>query len=303
MSTTTDQKTIDARESLVDRVPPAWRPYLRLMRADRPIGVWLLFLPCLWGVIAARPDGMDAGQFWWLAILFFVGSFVMRSAGCAYNDYIDRDLDAAVERTKDRPIPSGSVSPKSALGLVVGLSLIGLVVLLQLNSLAIVVGIASLALVAGYPFMKRVTWWPQLWLGLTFNWGVLVGAAAVSGTIPLSALLLYGAGVFWTLGYDTIYALQDIEDDALAGIKSSARRLGDGVGRGVAFFYAATISLCGAAMVVGGAFPWLPLLLAPAAHLAWQVRTLDKDSPARNLLLFKSNVWPGGMIAAAMLAL
>ncbi|MEM6912612.1 MAG: 4-hydroxybenzoate octaprenyltransferase [Pseudomonadota bacterium] len=303
MSTVTDHKTADAADGFVDRLPPPWRPYLRLMRADRPIGVWLLFLPCLWGVIAARPDGMHAGQFWWLAILFFIGSFVMRSAGCAYNDFIDRDLDAAVERTKDRPIPAGAVSPRMALALVVGLSLIGLVVLLQLHPAAVLMGIGSLALVAGYPFMKRVTWWPQLWLGLTFNWGVLVGAAAVSGTVPLPALFLYGAGVCWTLGYDTIYALQDLEDDALAGIKSSARRLGDDVGRGVTFFYGATVALCAAAMVVGGAATWLPLLLAPAAHFVWQVRALDPESPARNLLLFKSNVWPGGMIAAAMLAL
>ncbi|MEO1658690.1 MAG: 4-hydroxybenzoate octaprenyltransferase [Pseudomonadota bacterium] len=303
MTTIIDDRTMDAGESFVDRAPSFARPYLRLMRADRPIGAWLLFLPCLWGVIAARPDGMDGGRFWWLVILFFIGSFVMRSAGCAYNDLIDRDLDASVERTKNRPIPSGAVTPKEAFVLVVGLSLIGLAVLVQLGLAAIMIGIASLALVAGYPFMKRITWWPQLWLGLTFNWGVLVGAAAVSETVPLPALLLYGAGIFWTLGYDTIYALQDIEDDALAGIKSSARRLGGQVGRGVAVFYGLTIALSAAAMVIGGAGAWLALLLAPAAHFLWQVRQLDAESPERNLLLFKSNVWPGGMIAAAMLPL
>ncbi|MEM6746210.1 MAG: 4-hydroxybenzoate octaprenyltransferase [Pseudomonadota bacterium] len=303
MSTITDDKTLDAGESFVDRAPPPLRPYLRLMRADRPIGVWLLFIPCLWGVIAARPEGMDAGRFWWLAILFFVGAFVMRSAGCAYNDFVDRDLDASVERTKNRPIASGAVSPQAALALVVGLSLIGFLVLIQLGLPAILIGVASLALVAGYPFMKRITWWPQLWLGLTFNWGVLVGAAAVSGTVPLPALLLYAAGVFWTLGYDTIYALQDIEDDALAGIKSSAQRLGAHVGRGVGIFYAITMVLCAAAMVTSGASSWVFLLLAPAAHFLWQVKELDPESAERNLLLFKSNVWPGGMIAAAMLPL
>ena len=303
MTTRTDIKTPDASESFVDQAPEWARPYLRLMRADRLIGLWLLFLPCVWGVIAARPEGMDAGRFWWLLLLFLIGSFAMRSAGCAYNDVIDRDLDASVERTKNRPIPSGAVSPKAAMALVIGLSLIGFLVLIQLGLTAIVIGAASLALVAGYPFMKRITWWPQLWLGLTFNWGVLVGAAAVSGTLPVPALLLYAAGVFWTLGYDTIYALQDIEDDALAGIKSSARRLGGQVTQGVAIVYGLTIALCAGAMILGGASTWLFLLLGPSAHFVWQVRALDRDNPERNLLVFKSNVWPGGMIALAMLPL
>ncbi|GGY36652.1 4-hydroxybenzoate octaprenyltransferase [Parvularcula lutaonensis] len=296
-------KTLDAEPGLVDRSPSWLRPYLRLMRADRPIGVWLLFLPCSWGVIAARPDGMDAGRFWWLLLLFAVGSFVMRSAGCAYNDLVDRDLDRSVERTRNRPIASGAVSPKAATALIVGLSLVGLAVLLQLGLPAILIGIGSLALVAGYPFMKRITWWPQLWLGLTFNWGVLVGAAAVSGGVPLPAALLYAAGIFWTLGYDTIYALQDIEDDALAGIKSSARRLGGDVRKGVALFYTATILLAAGALVAGGRGEWIWLLAPAALHFAWQVASIDRDDPARNLRLFKSNIWPGVFIAVAMLPL
>ena len=302
MSETTD-RTLDAAPGLLDRAPNAVRPYLRLMRADRPVGVWLLFIPCTWGVIAARPDDMGADRFWWLLLLFLMGSFVMRSAGCAWNDLIDRDLDRSVERTRNRPIASGAVSPRQAMALIIGLCLIGFLVLIQLGWLAILTGLGSLGLVAAYPFMKRVTWWPQLWLGLTFNWGVLVGAAASSGTVPLPAVLLYGAGIFWTLGYDTIYALQDIEDDALAGIKSSARRLGGQVKAGVALFYAGTIVLAALALVMGGQALWLPLLLPAALHFAAQVAMLDPDHPGRNLMLFKANIWPGAILAAAMLPL
>ncbi|NNU15516.1 4-hydroxybenzoate octaprenyltransferase [Parvularcula sp. ZS-1/3] len=297
------EKTIDAEPGLVDRAPAAVRPYLRLMRVDRPIGVWLLFLPCLWGMMAARPEAMDAGRFWWLAVLFFIGSFVMRSAGCVWNDLVDRDLDRSVERTRNRPIASGVVSRKAGLALAVVLCLVGFLVLIQLGMAAILIGIASIALVAAYPFMKRITWWPQVWLGLTFNWGVLVGSAAVSGGVTLPAALLYAAGVFWTLGYDTIYALQDIEDDALAGIKSSARRLGGGVRWGVLVFYAIVIALASAALVFGGKGQWSPVLLPVAMHLTWQVASLDPEDARRNLMLFKSNIWPGAMMAAAMLPL
>lgn len=299
----TSDKTLDADPGFVDSMPGAVRPYLRLMRVDRPVGVWLLFLPCAWGVLAARPPAMDAGQFWWLLLLFLIGSFVMRSAGCAWNDLVDRDLDRAVARTRNRPIASGAVSPRQAVGLIVALCLVGFLVLIQLGLPAILIGVASLGLVAAYPFMKRITWWPQLWLGLTFNWGVLVGAAAVSGTVPLPALLVYGAGIFWTLGYDTVYALQDIEDDALAGIKSSARRLGTSVRAGVALFYTLALGLLAAAMVVGGAGAWVWLLLPAALHFLVQVITLDRDNAGRNLMLFKANTWAGALVAVALVAI
>ncbi|MEE4211755.1 MAG: 4-hydroxybenzoate octaprenyltransferase, partial [Parvularcula sp.] len=234
-------KTIDAEAGLIDHAPSAVRPYLRLMRADRPVGVWLLFLPCLWGMGAGGGADLSAEGFWRLLVLFLIGSFVMRSAGCAYNDLVDKDLDRGVARTRNRPIASGRVSVKAGWALTLGLTAIGLAVLLQLGAVAIGVGAASVLLVAGYPFMKRITWWPQLWLGLTFNWGVLVGAAAVQGEVGIKAGLFYLAGILWTLGYDTIYALQDLEDDALAGIKSSARRLGGGVRRGVAGFFGAMV--------------------------------------------------------------
>ncbi|NRA29414.1 MAG: 4-hydroxybenzoate octaprenyltransferase [Parvularculaceae bacterium] len=296
-------KTLDAEPGFVDRLPLSVQPYLRLMRVDRPVGVWLLWIPCLWGLILASPTDMDGYRFWTLAILFGIGSFVMRSAGCVYNDYIDRDLDRSVERTKDRPLASGAVQPKAALALVVALSFIGFAVLVQLGTLAIMVGLGSLAMVAAYPFAKRITWWPQVWLGLTFNWGILVGAAAASGEISVTTLMVYAAAVFWTLGYDTIYALQDIEDDALAGIKSSARRLGSNVRAGVAAFYGLTIALIGAAMLLEGAGTWT-LLLAPAAlHFAAQVVALEPSQAPRNLQLFKANIWPGLTIAMALFAI
>lgn len=295
------EKTTDASDSFVDNAPEWMRPHLRLMRVDRPVGVWLLFYPCIWGVLAAKPGDMGADRFWWLALLFLVGSFVMRSAGCVWNDLIDRDLDKSVERTRNRPIASGRVSPKAGLLLAIGLSLVGLVVLLQLGTVAIIVGLGSLVLVAGYPFMKRITWWPQLWLGLTFNWGVLVGGAAVAGAVGAEVLLIYAAGVFWTLGYDTIYALQDLEDDALAGIKSSARRLGGQVRTGVTIFYAGTLAFLAAAFWIAGHGFWLFLLVPIAVHFIWQIYRIDTEDPARNLSIFKSNVWVGVLAAAALL--
>lgn len=296
-----DRATPDAISgSWVEMLPRSWKPYARLARADRPIGAWLLFWPCAWGTALA--GGLP--QETYLVLLFLIGSFAMRSAGCVYNDIVDRDLDASVERTRDRPLASGTVSLKAAWALLAGLSLIGLVVLLQLGGFAQGVALGSLLLVAGYPFMKRITWWPQAWLGLTFNWGALVGFAAVSGSLPPAALALYAAGLFWTLGYDTIYALQDVEDDALAGIKSSARRLGGNVRAGVAVFYAVTILLLAAAL-------WLaalkqPLVLAallPAAfHLLWQVRALRSADTAGALRLFRANTVTGALVFAACLA-
>ncbi|MEM1381084.1 MAG: 4-hydroxybenzoate octaprenyltransferase [Pseudomonadota bacterium] len=300
---TTFEKTLDAGDGLVDQAPGWLRPYLSLMRVDRPFGVWLLFIPCLWGLIAARPETMTADRFWWLVMLFAIGSFVMRSAGCVYNDLVDRELDRSVARTRNRPLASGVVSPAAGKALIVGLSLIGFVVLLQLGLPAILIGLGSLAMVASYPFAKRITWWPQVWLGLTFNWGILVGAATASGGLSVPIGLIYLAAVFWTLGYDTIYALQDVEDDALVGIKSSARRLGANVRLGVGIFYVATIGLLAAAMLLGGAGLWTLLLVPAAMHFAAQVVALDPASAPRNLALIKSNIWPGLTIALALFAL
>lgn len=288
-----------AHRSWVDSLPEAAQPYARLARADRPIGTWLLFWPCAWGTFLAAPAPAQAALY---LALFLIGAFAMRSAGCVWNDIVDRDLDREVERTRARPVASGRVSVPQALGFMVALCLIGLAVLLALPLTAQLVALAAILLVAAYPFMKRITWWPQAWLGLTFNWGALVGYAAVAETLNLPAFLLYAAGIFWTLGYDTIYALQDLEDDALAGIKSSARRLGAGVKRGVAAFYtaAALLAATAAALALGplAAFAALPF----AVHLAWQVGRLDPASPALALRLFKANA-PAGLLLAAGLAL
>jgi len=296
-----DRATPDAvAGSWVEMLPRSWKPYARLARADRPIGAWLLFWPCAWG--AALAGGLP--QETYLVLLFLIGAFAMRSAGCIYNDIIDRDLDASVERTRDRPLACGTISLKAAWALLIALSLIGLVVLIQLGGFAQVVALGSLLLVSAYPFMKRITWWPQAWLGLTFNWGALVGFAAVSGSLPPAALALYAAGLFWTLGYDTIYALQDIEDDALAGIKSSARRLGGNVRMGVAIFYTVTILLLAAAFLLVA--PERPLVLAallPAAlHLLWQVHALRSVDTAGALRLFRANTVTGALVFAACLA-
>jgi 4-hydroxybenzoate polyprenyltransferase len=224
----------------------------------------------------------------------------MRAAGCVWNDIIDRDLDAQVERTRARPVASGAIAVKKALALAIGLSLIGLVVVLQLRPLAQLVAVASLGLVAAYPFMKRITWWPQAWLGLTFNWGALVGFVAVADPAPAMALL-YAGGVAWTLGYDTIYALQDIEDDAMAGIKSSARALGSRARAGVAGFYAAAVGLWAAALWAAAGDPLAVAALLPAAlHLGWQVARLGDVSPANALVLFRANRTTGALVFAAM---
>ena len=272
------------------------QPYARLARLDRPAGSWLLFWPCAWGVALA--DGLGAD--WALILWFGLGSAAMRAAGCVWNDIIDRDLDAQVERTRARPLASGTISVKKALALAIGLSLIGLVVVLQLRPLAQLVAVASLGLVAAYPFMKRITWWPQAWLGLTFNWGALVGFVAVADPAP-AMVLLYAGGVAWTLGYDTIYALQDIEDDAMAGIKSSARALGSRTRAGVAGFYVAAVALWAEALWAAAHDPLAVAALLPAAlHLAWQVVRLRDASPANALALFRSNRTTGVLVFAAM---
>jgi 4-hydroxybenzoate polyprenyltransferase len=290
------EPTPDAERGWIDALPSGLRPYARLARLDRPAGSWLLFWPCAWGVALA--DGLVAD--WALILWFGLGSIAMRAAGCVWNDIIDRDLDAQVERTRARPVASGAISVKRAIAFAIGLSLIGLVVVLQLRPLAQIVAVASLGLVAAYPFMKRITWWPQAWLGLTFNWGALVGFVAVADPAPAMGLL-YAGGVAWTLGYDTIYALQDIEDDAMAGIKSSARALGHRARAGVAGFYGAAVVLWGAALWSAAGDPLAVAALLPAAlHLGWQVARLGDVSPANALVLFRANRTTGALVFAAM---
>jgi 4-hydroxybenzoate polyprenyltransferase len=290
-----------APDNWVDRYAPApARPWLKLGRFDRPAGTWLLLLPGWQGVALACTLQHRAPSLRLMALIF-VGAMLMRAAGCAFNDLIDRDIDVKVARTAARPLASGQISTKGALAFLVGCSLLGLVILLTMNMAAIGLGVASLALVAAYPFMKRITWWPQAWLGLTFNWGALLGFAAVEGRLGLPAVLLYAGGVFWTLGYDTIYALQDIEDDALVGVKSSARRLGAKVRQGVAVFYAEAVLLALGALVFARSGPLAYAILALyAAHLAWQTVSLKPDRPGVALKLFKSNRDAGLLLFMAL---
>ena len=256
-------------------------------------------LPGWQGIALAGARGWELAR---LLVLVAVGAAVMRAAGCAFNDVVDRDLDRRVARTAARPVASGAITRKAAALYVVGLSLIGLAVLVQLPPLAVGLGVASLGLVAAYPFMKRITWWPQAWLGLTFNWGALLGYAAANGRLTPAAGWLYAAGIAWTLGYDTIYALQDLEDDALAGVKSSARRLGAAARRGVALFYASSAGLALLALLSARASPWAYLpWIGLAAHLAWQARRVRLDDAAGALRLFKSNRDAGLLLFAACL--
>jgi 4-hydroxybenzoate polyprenyltransferase len=287
--------TPDAVKSWIDWLPPRAQGYARLARLDRPAGTWLLFWPCIAGLALA--GGLQGAPL--LVLWLGLGSLAMRGAGCVWNDIVDRDLDAKVERTRDRPVASGRISVKAALAFAVALSLVGLIVLLQLRGLAQIVALASLIPVAAYPFMKRITWWPQAWLGLTFNWGALVGWAAVAEPMP-AMWLLWAGGIAWTLGYDTIYALQDIEDDALAGIKSSARALGPRARTGVAAFYALALMLWAAALwLVAGQILAVVALLPLVIQLGWQLMQLADASPANALLLFRSNRLAGALWAAA----
>ncbi|MEJ2817992.1 4-hydroxybenzoate octaprenyltransferase [Caulobacter sp. CCG-8] len=287
----------------VDRhAPPALRPWLKLGRFDRPAGIWLLMLPG-WQGIALAAAGKGEWPNPWLLIAFFVGAALMRAAGCAFNDIVDRDFDAQVSRTAMRPIPAGLITVKQAWAFVVGCCLVSFGILVCLGWLAIGLGVASLALVAGYPFMKRITWWPQAWLGLTFNWGALLGYAAATHTLSWAAVLLYASGIFWTLGYDTIYAIQDLEDDALAGVKSSTRRLGAHVQKGVLAFYAASFVLVIAAAWVGDLGPlFLPLAALVAVHLSRQAARVRLDDPVGALALFKSNAQVGFVLVLALAA-
>jgi 4-hydroxybenzoate polyprenyltransferase len=285
------------RRGLIGALPPRLRPYASLMRLDRPIGTWLLYWPCAWSVALAGVDGR-----WDLFLWFFLGAFAMRSAGCVYNDIVDKDLDRKVERTRLRPLASGRASVRSAWVLIAILCAIGLIVLVQLNATAAMVALVSVAPVAAYPFMKRITWWPQAWLGLVFSWGALVGWPAVTGSLDLPALLLWFGSIAWVVGYDTLYAIQDIEDDALVGVKSSARRLGDKAPLGVAIFYAIAV-LFWAAALWSVRPDWLALLaLAPAAiHLANQALRADPKDGEGALRLFRSNRTTGFLIFLAML--
>lgn len=272
-------------------LPPRWRPYALLMRLDRPIGTWLLLLPAWWAIL------LSAGGVWalnlsdaWLLALFGVGAVIMRGAGCAINDLWDRKLDRQVERTLDRPLASGALSVRQGLVLVAGLLFAGLLILLQMNIVTVLLGVLSLFFVVAYPLMKRITWWPQAFLGLTFNFGALMGWAAVTGAVGLPALLMYIAGLFWTLGYDTIYAHQDMDDDMRIGIKSTALRLGLKSRIWVARFYAACWLLLFAAFVVADAgIVSLLILVLAGRHLWWQVQTWRMDDPALSLRIFRSN--------------
>lgn len=293
-----------AKFNLVDHVAPlGWRPYLRLARIDRPVGWWLLLLPCWWSVALASIHEKLGFPNLWLLALFLIGAVAMRGAGSTYNDIIDRDLDAGVERTRNRPLPSGAVTPRQAALFVAFQAFIGLCVLLQFNRFAILLGFCSLVPVFIYPFMKRITSWPQAVLGLAFAWGGLEGWAAVTGSLAAPALLCYGAAILWTIGYDTIYAVQDLEDDHIVGIRSTARLFAGNTARAVGLLYAGTLLLLIPALTLAGAGPagWAGLA-GFALHLGWQVMRIDTKDVKGALRLFRSNR-DSGLILFAGLAL
>jgi 4-hydroxybenzoate polyprenyltransferase len=303
MSDTTG-RVADSTGNWVDGLAPQWsRPYLRLARLDRPIGSWLLLLPCWWSAgLAAVAAGAPYPNPWHV-LLFFIGAFAMRGAGCTWNDLVDRDIDARVERTRSRPIPSGQVTVPQAVAFMVLQALLGLTLLLQFNRFAIAAGIASLAIVAVYPFMKRITYWPQIFLGLSFSWGALMGWAAAFGRLDAPAYLLYAGAICWVIAYDTIYAHQDREDDALVGLKSTAILFAENTRPMLAVFYAAAVVLIAIAQWSAGCgiFSYVGLAVF-AAHLAWQVRRIDISDPALCLVLFKSNRDAGLILFAGYIA-
>jgi 4-hydroxybenzoate polyprenyltransferase len=295
-------RVADATGNWVDALAPSFtRPYLRLARLDRPIGSWLLLMPCWWSVGLA---GMRTGHFpnLWHIVLFFVGAFAMRGAGCTWNDLVDRNLDGLVERTRSRPIPSGQVTAMQAAAFLAAQALVGLLVLLQFNTFTIVTGLVSLLVVVVYPFMKRITYWPQIVLGLAFSWGALMGWPAAFAELGWPALVLYAGSICWVIGYDTIYAHQDREDDLLIGIKSTALLFGENTRPMLASFYAAAAVLIAAAgFMAGGRLIFAIGIIAFATHLAWQVTRVDIDDPAHCLMVFKSNRDAGLFLFGAML--
>jgi 4-hydroxybenzoate polyprenyltransferase len=295
-------RVADATGNWVDVfAPPFLRPYLRLARLDRPIGSWLLLIPCWWsvGLTGIRTDHFPS---LWHIVLFLIGAFAMRGAGCTWNDLVDRDLDGLVERTRSRPIPSGQVTVAEATAFMMLQALIGFVVLIQFNRYTVITGICSLLVVAIYPFMKRITYWPQIVLGLAFSYGALMGWPAAFGQLDWPALVLYAGSICWVIGYDTIYAHQDREDDLLIGIKSTALLFGEETRPMLAKFYAAAVILIGfAGLMVGGRVIFVLGLIGFAAHLAWQVTQLDINDSARCLKLFKSNRDAGLILFGAML--
>src|SRR4051794_14654395 len=294
----------DATGNWVDSYAPLWsRPYLRLSRLDRPIGSWLLLMPCWWSAALAAGMAHELARLPVTLALFLVGAFAMRGAGCTWNDITDRDLDAKVERTRSRPIPAGQVSVMQAGAFLLLQALVGLAVLLQFNRFAILCGVASLVIVAVYPFMKRITYWPQIVLGLAFSWGALMGFAVAFGRIDAIALALYAGSIAWVIGYDTIYAHQDAEDDALIGIKSTALLFGERTRSALLVFYGLAVALIGVALALAGAgwMAWLGLA-AFAAHLVWQIAKLRIGDPALCLRIFKSNRDAGLLLFAGLLA-
>jgi 4-hydroxybenzoate polyprenyltransferase len=296
-------RVADATGNWVDTRAPGWlKPYLRLTRLDRPIGWWLLLLPCWWSsALAAVADGAWGPNPWHI-LLFLIGAIVMRGAGCTWNDLVDRDIDARVERTRSRPIPSKQISVRAAVVFLVVQALIGLLVLVQFNRFAIGVGVASLAVVAIYPFMKRVTYWPQIFLGLAFSWGALMGWAAARGRLELPAFLLYAGSIAWVIHYDTIYALQDREDDALVGLKSTALLFGANTKPALALFSAAAVGLIGLAGITAHAGPVFVLGLAAfSTHLAWQIARIEINDPESCLRMFRANRDAGLIVFVALL--
>ena len=295
-------RVADATGNWVDGLaPPVTRPYLRLARLDRPIGSWLLLMPCWWSVGLA---GMHQGAMpsLWHIVLFFIGAFAMRGAGCTWNDLVDRNLDAKVERTRSRPIPSGQVTAKQAAVFLIAQALVGLAVLLQFNRYTVLCGFASLMVVVIYPFMKRITYWPQIVLGLAFSWGALMGWPAAFGRLDWPALVLYLGSISWVIGYDTIYAHQDREDDMMIGIKSTALLFLERTQPILAAFYAGAVVLIAiAGLMAGGGAIFLIGMLGFAVHLTWQVMRLDINDPAHCLMLFKSNRDAGLLLFGAML--
>lgn len=300
-----DKKVADANfGNWSDRwLPNAWQPYLRLMRLDRPVGVWLLLWPCFWGLLIGFADTLannNVPSVWQLVhyvALFVTGAIIMRGAGCAYNDLVDYKFDAQVERTKSRPLPAGDITTKQAKYFLFYLLISGFLVLIQFNWFSVFVGASSLVLVATYPWMKRYTYWPQAFLGLTFNWGALIGFTALTGYLSLSAIFLYIAGFFWTIGYDTIYAHQDKDDDMMVGLKSTAILFGNQTKTYVGILYSLTLLFFGLSGYFAGIGLYYLLILLPiSAHLFWQIYKLKLDDPENCLQIFKSNILFGGII-------